>query len=112
MNSKLIKTYIVSAYQWSASIAIEHLVANLPMGANAAAIIAENSTGNVLAYVASGDFFDDMREGQVDFIRAARSPGSTLKTSGQLTSDIPHETHALSIQTRFIAILQLHPINY
>jgi penicillin-binding protein 1C len=44
------------------------------------AIIAiDNATGEVLARVASADYFDERRAGQVDMTDALRSPGSTLK---------------------------------
>lgn len=46
---------------------------------NAAAIVVENSSGKVLVYVGSDDFFDEESSGQVDGIRAVRSPGSSLK---------------------------------
>ncbi len=44
------------------------------------AIVAiDNATGEVLARVASPDYFDLRRAGQVDLTRAVRSPGSALK---------------------------------
>ena len=44
------------------------------------AIVAlENSSGEVLARVASADYFDERRAGQVDMTQALRSPGSALK---------------------------------
>lgn len=51
------------------------------LGANlSVAIIAvDNSTGEVLARVASSDYFDERRAGQVDMTGALRSPGSALK---------------------------------
>ena len=39
----------------------------------------DNATGEVLARVASSDYFDERRAGQVDMTEALRSPGSTLK---------------------------------
>jgi penicillin-binding protein 1C len=46
----------------------------------AVAIMAiDHSTGEVLARVASSDYFDERRAGQVDMTQAVRSPGSTLK---------------------------------
>jgi len=45
----------------------------------ASAIVVDNATGDVLAYVGSPDFFDDERGGQNDGVRALRQPGSTLK---------------------------------
>ncbi|MGD2035107.1 MAG: penicillin-binding protein 1C, partial [Bacteroidales bacterium] len=46
---------------------------------NATAIIIDNTTREVLAYVGSADFENNEDGGQVDGIRAVRSPGSTLK---------------------------------
>jgi penicillin-binding protein 1C len=44
-----------------------------------AMVVADNATGEVLARVASPDYFDERRAGQVDLTQALRSPGSTLK---------------------------------
>jgi penicillin-binding protein 1C len=46
---------------------------------NATAIIIHNPTHEVLAYIGSADFHSVRNEGQVDGIKAIRSPGSTLK---------------------------------
>lgn len=46
---------------------------------NATAIIIDNATREVLAYIGSADFENDEDGGQVDGIQAVRSPGSTLK---------------------------------
>jgi penicillin-binding protein 1C len=44
------------------------------------AIVAlDNATGEILARVASADYFDERRLGQVDMTQALRSPGSALK---------------------------------
>ncbi|MEO0557749.1 MAG: penicillin-binding protein 1C [Bacteroidota bacterium] len=45
----------------------------------AAAVVLDNRTGDVLAYVGSPDFWDDAARGQVDGARALRQPGSALK---------------------------------
>lgn len=45
----------------------------------AAAIVLDNATGEVLAYAGSVDFLDDAAGGQNDGVRAARQPGSALK---------------------------------
>ena len=45
---------------------------------HAAAIVLDNATGDVLAWVGSGDFFSP-RDGQVDMVTSRRQPGSTLK---------------------------------
>ncbi|MGB9297141.1 MAG: penicillin-binding protein 1C, partial [Pseudolabrys sp.] len=44
-----------------------------------AILAVDNASGEVRARVASADYFDARRAGQVDMIQALRSPGSTLK---------------------------------
>jgi penicillin-binding protein 1C len=44
-----------------------------------AIVVVDNGTGEVLARVASPDYFDERRAGQVDLTQAVRSPGSALK---------------------------------
>jgi penicillin-binding protein 1C len=44
-----------------------------------AILAVDHTTGEVLARVASADYFDAARAGQVDMTQALRSPGSTLK---------------------------------
>lgn len=46
---------------------------------NAAVLIVDNQSREVVAYVGSSDFGDALDGGQVDGIRAVRSPGSALK---------------------------------
>lgn len=46
---------------------------------NAAVLVVDNETMQVKAYVGSSDYFSSEDAGQVDGIRAVRSPGSTLK---------------------------------
>jgi len=46
---------------------------------NGSLMIVENKTGNVLVYCGSNDFNDAEHFGQVDGVKAIRSPGSTLK---------------------------------
>ncbi|WP_205504373.1 penicillin-binding protein 1C [Rufibacter psychrotolerans] len=46
---------------------------------NAAVLVLNNQTGAVEAYLGSADFTDVLHGGQVDGVRALRSPGSTLK---------------------------------
>lgn len=45
----------------------------------AAALVLDNATGEVLAWVGSPDWFDEAREGRLDGVRTRRQPGSTLK---------------------------------
>ena len=44
-----------------------------------AIVVVDHATGEVLARVASADYFDERRAGQVDLTQALRSPGSALK---------------------------------
>lgn len=46
---------------------------------NAAALVVDAETSEVLAHVGSASFFDASIQGQVDGVTARRSPGSTLK---------------------------------
>ncbi len=46
---------------------------------NAALVILDNSSGDVLAWVGSADFFNETNQGQVDGVTALRQPGSALK---------------------------------
>jgi penicillin-binding protein 1C len=45
----------------------------------AAALVVDNRTGDVLAYLGSTDYFDDAYLGRNDGVRMLRQPGSTLK---------------------------------
>lgn len=56
----------------------------------AAAVVLDNATGDVLAYVGSPDFWDARASGQVDGARALRQPGSALKPF----------TYALALESR------------
>ncbi|GBR75527.1 murein transglycosylase super family [Candidatus Termititenax persephonae] len=46
---------------------------------NAAAIVIENKSGEILAYVGSADFYDSSHAGQIDGVLSYRQPGSALK---------------------------------
>lgn len=46
---------------------------------NASVLIVDNRTHEVLVYIGSPDFNDRAHQGQVDGVKALRSPGSTLK---------------------------------
>lgn len=46
---------------------------------NCAIVVVENSTGNVVGYIGNPDFSDASHQGQVDGVKAVRSPGSALK---------------------------------
>jgi len=59
--------------------------------ASVAALVIETGSRAVRAYVGAPDFFDHARAGQVDMVRAVRSPGSTLKPFiyGMAFDDLP-----------------------
>lgn len=71
---------------------------------NAAALIIDNTSLEILAFVGSVDFFDPLIDGEVDGVRSLRQPGSALKpftyaialehgaTAATLIPDLP--THA------------------
>jgi penicillin-binding protein 1C len=71
---------------------------------HAAAIVIENRTGAILAWVGSPDFFADSA-GQVDMVTSLRQPGSTLKpflfglafdrgwTAASVLPDVPRTFH-------------------
>ncbi|NJM73036.1 MAG: penicillin-binding protein 1C [Scytonema sp. RU_4_4] len=46
---------------------------------DAAALVIDNHTGEVLAYVGSPDYFNEAKQGKNDGVQALRQPGSTLK---------------------------------
>ena len=46
---------------------------------NAAAVVLDNDTGDILAYLGSVDFWDDRAGGQNDGVQMFRQPGSALK---------------------------------
>lgn len=46
---------------------------------NAAVIVLDNKTMEVLTYIGSVDFFDPLIDGEVDGVRSLRQPGSALK---------------------------------
>ncbi len=46
---------------------------------NAASIMIDNQTGNVLSYIGNKDYFDTKHNGAVDMVQAKRQPGSALK---------------------------------
>jgi len=57
-----------------------HLAAMAEFSAtNAAVIVIDNRSGDVLAWVGSGSYWDQAISGQVDMVRALRQPGSSLK---------------------------------
>lgn len=70
----------------------------------AAAIVLDNATGEVLAYAGSVNFLDDSTGGQNDGVRAKRQPGSALKPFAfglALASGRTPATLLADLETRF-----------
>ncbi|MFP4349581.1 MAG: penicillin-binding protein 1C [Desulfococcaceae bacterium] len=76
---KPVTTYIDPFLQDAVGDLVRGFVASTPARTSAAALVVENETLAVRAYVGSADFLDEERFGHVDMIQAVRSPGSTLK---------------------------------
>lgn len=51
-----------------------------------AALLLDNASGDILAYVGNADYFSVPRRGAVDILAAIRSPGSTLKPFAYLAA--------------------------
>lgn len=86
---------------------LEKLVAQQPLGdyRNLAILVVENQRRHIIAYLGSADFFASTQAGQVDMVRAVRSPGSVLKPLiyGMAFDDllIHPETLVDDVPTRF-----------
>lgn len=80
-SAKIIKTTLDSRLQATLESTLKGYAANLgALGIpNAAAIIVDTQTAEVLAYAGSQDFYDIQGGGQIDGIIAKRSMGSVLK---------------------------------
>jgi len=80
-GAPIIKTTLQPAIQQQCEQAVQAYVKQLQYLNihNAAVFAIDNKTHAVVAYVGSGDFFNTTDGGQVDGVKAVRSPGSTLK---------------------------------
>ena len=77
-----IKTTLDSRVQAEAAAALRNHLAGLSAShhvTNGAALVLDNATGDILAWVGSNSFFDERGAGQVDGVTALRQPGSALK---------------------------------
>ena len=77
-----LKTTLDSRAQEAAARALKNHLASLSAAhhvTNGAAVVIDNATGGILAWVGSNDFFDEADAGQVDGVTALRQPGSALK---------------------------------
>lgn len=76
-----ITTTLDAAMQQKAEGLVSHYMAGLKLQGiyNAAALVVDNRSREVLTYIGSNDFLDSLHHGQVDGVAARRSPGSALK---------------------------------
>ncbi len=76
-----VKTTIDGTAQQKAETIVTNYVNQLKLRNinNAAVLVVDNTTHEVVTYIGSSDFHDRFHFGQVDGVRALRSPGSTLK---------------------------------
>jgi penicillin-binding protein 1C len=74
-----VRTTLDPALQRDVERSVRSELAADPRLGQAAVLVLDNLTGEVLAYVGSADFLDAAREGQNDGVRARRQPGSALK---------------------------------
>lgn len=77
-QGSLVQSFIDGGLQRFVAERLKH-ADHLPKGANAALLVHDHKANKVVAYAGSRDFFDKENAGQVDYIQAIRSPGSTLK---------------------------------
>ena len=79
------KPIIESTINFNLQLSVEEIVANYSKTLafkeihNAAVYVIDNKTHSVVAYIGSPDFYNVSNFGQVDGVKAIRSPGSTLK---------------------------------
>ncbi|MGD1699871.1 penicillin-binding protein 1C [Dapis sp. BLCC M229] len=80
-TSTVIRTTIDRPLQQFVTAQVRQIIQSLqPYNVNhAAAIVIDNHTGEVLAYVGSPNYFDYQKMGSNDGVQALRQPGSTLK---------------------------------
>ncbi|EAR60442.1 penicillin-binding protein [Oceanospirillum sp. MED92] len=77
--SRVIASTIDRDLQLAFADAVKGYTAPLATEISAAALLIDNQSHEVLAYVGSADFYNSQRSGHVDMVKAIRSPGSTLK---------------------------------
>jgi penicillin-binding protein 1C len=78
-KQKLHRLTIDAAFQKNLEDLARERARTLGVNLSVAIVAVDNATGEVLARVASSDYFDERRAGQVDMTDALRSPGSALK---------------------------------
>ena len=78
-HARRITTTIDANLQRAAEDRVSAYLSRLPPHTSAALMVVDNATLATRIYVGTSDFADPKRHGYIDMVRAARSPGSTLK---------------------------------
>ena len=80
-SSSPIRTTINRPLQQFVEAQVQQILTNLAANNvhDASALVIDNHTGEVLAYVGSPDYFNEAKLGRNDGVQALRQPGSTLK---------------------------------
>jgi len=80
-DSSPIRTTINRPLQQFVEAQVQQVISSLAANNvhDAAALVVDNHTGEVLAYVGSPDYFNEVKLGRNDGVQALRQPGSTLK---------------------------------
>ncbi len=75
----MLHTFIERSWQQTLETLARQQQSVLEQDSSVAILVVANRDRRVLAYIGASDFHDSRRAGQVDMVRAIRSPGSTLK---------------------------------
>ncbi|MEH1935788.1 MAG: penicillin-binding protein 1C [Nostoc sp.] len=80
-DQSVIRTTINRPLQQFVEAQVQQVISSLAANNvhDAAALVIDNRTGEVLAYVGSPDYFNEVKLGRNDGVQALRQPGSTLK---------------------------------
>ncbi|MFN6464944.1 MAG: penicillin-binding protein 1C [Nostoc sp. DedVER02] len=80
-DQSVIRTTINRPLQQFVEAQVQQVISSLAANNvyDAAALVIDNHTGEVLAYVGSPDYFNEVKLGRNDGVQALRQPGSTLK---------------------------------
>ncbi|BDI16292.1 hypothetical protein ANSO36C_20940 [Nostoc cf. commune SO-36] len=80
-DQSVIRTTINRPLQQFVEAQVQQVISSLAANNvhDAAALVIDNHTGEILAYVGSPDYFNEAKLGRNDGVQALRQPGSTLK---------------------------------
>ncbi|MDH5434769.1 MAG: penicillin-binding protein 1C, partial [Gammaproteobacteria bacterium] len=104
-DRQLIRSTIDLDFQLIVADQLKEYLFRFSENTSAAAMLMDNDSLDVLAYVGAADFANEKRYGHIDMNRAIRSPGSTLKPF----------IYGLAMDKRFIhseSLLQDVPLNF